>query len=337
MKRLPIGKLPTPLLGALLAKRPCRDARVVIGPGIGLDAAAIDFGSSVLVAKSDPITFTRANQAWYAVHVNANDVACAGARPRWFLATLLLPETARAEDAEGMFGELSAALAELDIELVGGHTEVTAGLDRALVAGTMLGEVRREQLIDNRRVRPGDDLVLIKGIAIEGTAILAREKASELSSRFSEAWLTQARGYLRRPGISVVREATRVTQVIKPHAMHDPTEGGLVGALRELAAAGRVGIRLFGDNVNVYPETEALAAEFGLDPLGLIASGALLVATAPHETDLLLEAIRDDGTEAFVIGKALAPDEGLILEERGRRGPMPEFPVDEITRVLGGN
>lgn len=334
MATLPLGKIPQDLLAKVLSRQTHRDARVVIGPAVGEDAAAIDFGTGLLVAKSDPITFTDKHAAWYAVHVNANDVACMGAAPRWFLATVLLPENCMEETVEQLFQELRAALNEVGAELVGGHTEVTRGLDRPVIAGTMLGETTRKDLVDNRRVREGDDLVLIKGIAIEGTSIIAREKEVELRQAFSQTWIDGAKEFLRRPGISVLEPARRVVEMCHPRALHDPTEGGLVGAVRELAQRAHLGVVLFGDHIHVYPETEALCVEYGIDPLGLLASGALLVALAPEDTDLVLEGLRSYDTEAFVIGRFLAPDEGLLYEEGGETLDMPLFEADELTRLL---
>ena len=139
-----IGKLPNQLLAQLLAQiGPDRSGRVLVGPGVGEDAAVIDMGDRLLVAKSDPITFASDLIGWYAVHINANDVACMGARPAWFLATILLPEAAKPSLAEGIFGQILDACREMNIHLVGGHFEITHRLDRPIVVGAMLGEVER--------------------------------------------------------------------------------------------------------------------------------------------------------------------------------------------------
>jgi hydrogenase maturation factor len=334
MSKLTLGKLPVDLLGRVLGSQVHHDARVVIGPAVGEDAAAIDFGSSLLVAKSDPITFTSENAAWYAVHVNANDVACMGAEPRWFLATFLLPDGYTEDKVEALFKELRSTLNEVGAELVGGHTEVTHGIDRPIICGTMLGETTRDRLVDNRRVQLHDDLVLIKGIAIEATSIIAREKRGELLERFSDTWISNAREFLQRPGISVLEPARRVMEVCRPHAMHDPTEGGIAGAIRELATRANLGVRVIADNIHIYPETEILCAEYGLDPLGLLASGALLVVCAPEETDVLLETIRSYETEAFVIGRFVPEEEGIKLEEDGQLIDLPYYTADEITRIF---
>ena len=173
----PLGKLPADVLARLLENIQPADPRVIVGPGIGLDAAVIDMGDRLLVAKSDPITFATDSIGWYAVQVNANDIATTGATARWFLATLLLPEShADAAMAESIFSQIHSACAAISVSLVGGHTEITYGLDRPIVVGAMLGEVTRDRLVRPSGAQPGDALLLTKGIAVEGTAIIARER-----------------------------------------------------------------------------------------------------------------------------------------------------------------
>src|SRR2546426_1338001 len=249
------GKLPNVTLARLLAKVQPGDPRVIVGPGIGRDAAVIDTGAPhLLVAKSDPITFASDMIGWYAVHVNANDIACTGARPDWFLATLLLPEDAKPKLAESIFVQLLEACEALEIELVGGHTEISAGLNRPLVIGAMLGQVERDRLVRPDGGRPGDALLLTKGIAIEGTGLLAREAAGRLARLgVSQEDLPNAAGYILDPGITVLKEAMAVCDTVRVHAMHDPTEGGLATALYEMAEANDCGILVDEDAVDVLP------------------------------------------------------------------------------------
>jgi hydrogenase maturation factor len=329
---LPVGKLPSDCLERLL--RRCRpDPRVIVGPGIGRDAAALEFGDAVLVAKSDPITFATDRIGWYAVNINANDVACLGARPRFFLATVLLPEGRATEDlAETIFDDIESSCTALDVTLCGGHTEVTYGLGRPIVVGQMLGEVPRDRLVVNDRSRAGDDVLLTKGIAIEGTALIALEKGAELAGALDAALLERARGFLESPGLSVLPEAEAVCRTVQPHALHDPTEGGLATGLHELADAAGLGVAV--DGVEVLPETDALCRHFGLDPLGLIASGALLVVTAPEDTDGALHALADDGIAVARIGRMVPRDEGVTMQREGVSEPLPRFETDEVARLF---
>ena len=325
------GKLPPHVLEGLLEKIPGHDPRLIIGARLGEDAAVInfsgDFGERYLVAKTDPITFAAERIGWYAVHINANDVATLGARPRWFLAALLLPA---AELAQPILADILAACAELGVSLCGGHTELTAGLERPIVVGQMLGEVSKDHLVRKENIRPGDAILLTKGLAIEGTAILAREKAEALRGPLrSQAALERARNFLFDPGISVVAEALAAVEAAPGgvHGMHDPTEGGLVGGLYELAAAAGCGLRVERAAIPVLPETQAVCGALGLDPLRLIASGALLIAVAPEAA-----AAVSARTGAVRIGEVRPAAEGLRLDSEALTFPEE----DEIARGLAG-
>lgn len=336
LETLAVGKLDMEFLAALLEQYArTDDKRVVVGPRVGEDALVIDFGDRLLVAKTDPITFATDEIGWYAVNVNANDIATTGATARWFLATLLLPEGRTTKQlVETIFAQMSQACRSLGIALCGGHTEITYGLDRPIVVGMMLGEVEREALVTTSGMQVGDDLILTKGIAIEGTAIIAREKADALAEKFSPAFIARCRGFLRDPGISVVAEARLATAQARLHAMHDPTEGGVATGLRELALASDLGLIVDEARLNILPETALLCAEFGLDPLGLIASGSLLMAVAPEDSPRVVEALRQAGIAAAVIGKVVDRTEGLQLIRNGRPEPLPVFGRDEIARLF---
>lgn len=334
---LPTGKLPLEMLQKLLACCRSADPRVIVGARVGEDAAIIDFGDRYLVAKSDPITFATDRIGWYAVHVNANDIATRGASPRWVLATLLLPEgKATFSLAEAIMEQMAAASRELGISVVGGHTEVTVGLDRPIVVGHMLGEVAKDRLVTTGGARPGDAIVLAGAVAAEGTALIAREFAREARVRgITEEELAVARACLDRPGISVVRAAELAVRAVRVHAMHDPTEGGLATGLHELAWASGVGLRVDGDAIPVLPVCRRLCEAFGLDPLGLIASGALLVAVAPGDVASLGEAYERAGIEWARIAEVRPAAEGMRLALRGVEVPLPRFDRDEVTRLFG--
>lgn len=337
MPFLPAGKLPPDLLQAVLAENVARDPRVVVGARVGEDAAVIDLGDRYLVAAADPVTFATDELGWYAVAVNANDIAVRGAAPRWFLATLLLPVGTTDEGTvRRLFGQLAEACAALDVTLVGGHTEVTHGIDRPLVAGTMLGEVAKGRLITTAGARVGDAVVLTKGVPLEGAAIIAREKERELLARgVPAAVIDRAKGFLRAPGISVGREAAIACEVARVHAMHDPTEGGVATALHELAAAAAVGLRIDRERIMVLPEGRALCDAFGLDPLGTIASGALLLALPPSSAGRVLAALARASIAGHVIGEVVPAEEGVTLVDGTRQGPLPTFARDEIARLFG--
>ena len=333
---LPIGKLRAETLQALFDKRPLRDPRVVVGPRVGEDAAVIDMGDRYLVASADPITFATDDLGWYALQVNANDIAVRGARPRWFLATLLLPDGATTDDTVAtLFDQLTAACEELDIALVGGHTEITHGLPRPIIAGTMLGEVARDKLVTTGGARVGDAVVMTKGVPLEGAAIIAREREAELRARgVPPAVIRRAKNFLRQPGLSVLPEAEIACELASVHAMHDPTEGGIATALVELAGAAGVGLRIDHDRIMVLPEGRALCAAYGLDPLGTIASGALLMTLGAAEASIVIHALARESIDCHFIGQVVDREQGITLVEGSRQWPMPQFPQDEITRIF---
>jgi hydrogenase expression/formation protein HypE len=334
-KPLPVGKLPAELLQELLRKYTRPNSRVIVGPGVGEDAAVIDFGERYLVAKTDPITFATDEIGWYAVNVNANDIACSGGVPKWFLVTALLPAgTADAEMAESIFAQLAEACQALDITLCGGHTEITYDLERPILVGLMLGEVEPARLVHSGGARSGDALILTKGIAIEGTALIAREKGEMLAGEFPADFLQRCRQMLHEPGISVVREARLLRQHVDVHAMHDPTEGGLATALWELAAAAGVGLRVYRDAIPILPETQALCQRFGLDPLGLIASGALLATVPAVQAEEAVRLLAEAGIAARCIGEVLPAGEGVWLRDAGGDQPLPRFARDEFARLV---
>jgi hydrogenase expression/formation protein HypE len=336
MPFLPIGKLPGELLQAVLDKQVLRDPRVIVGPRVGEDAAVIDLGDRYLVATADPITFATDDLGWYALHVNANDVVVRGATPRWFLATLLLPEgKTDDEKVRALFAQLGEACEELEVALVGGHTEVTHGIDRPIVAGTMLGEVAKDKLVTTAGAQVGDAIVLTKGVPLEGAAIIAREKEAELRARgVPAATIRRARNFLRSPGLSVRPEAEIACELATVHAMHDPTEGGLATALHELATAAGVGLRVDRDRIMILPEGRALCEAVGLDPLGTIASGALLMTMTPAEAGIVLHALAREGIDCHFIGQVVTPEQGVTLVEGTRQWPLPTFARDEIARLF---
>jgi hydrogenase expression/formation protein HypE len=332
----PLGKLDMNYLGALLNRYTHRDPRVVVGAQIGEDAAVIDFGDRYLVAKTDPITFATDQIGWYVVQVNANDLATTGATPRWLLVTILLPEGRTTEAlVERIFQQLHDACSHSQIALVGGHTEVTYELDRPIVVGQLLGEVAKDKLVRTGGAQMGDDVILTKGIAIEGTSIIARERATDLSQRgYTVDWLARAQNYLFSPGISVLRDAQVAAANVPIHAMHDPTEGGIATGLNELACAAGVGLLIEQERIPVLSECAELCALYHLDPLGLIASGALLLTVPVQATPLLLEAYRKAGISASIIGKVVSAAEGIKIKSGESVIDLRRFDQDEITKLF---
>ena len=334
--RMDTGKLPVDFLDKLLAKNKIRDTRVVLGPRSGEDAALIDFGDQYLVAKTDPITFATDLIGWYVVQVNSNDLAVMGAIPKWLMVTLLLPEGVEVDVVDSIFDQLIEACDALDVSLIGGHTEITHGIDRPIAVGALLGEVDKEKVILTSGAKSGDSIILTKEIAVEGTALLARETPGALlAAGVSQGTVDQAADLLFNPGISVVTEARIMSSVADVHAMHDPTEGGLATGLRELARTAGLGLVVDKRNIPVLDVCREICSALELDPMGLIASGSLLATVSSKDAPRVVSTLTREGIDACEIGSITPLRDGIkMLTSDGIR-ELPSFARDEVARYFG--
>lgn len=336
---LPVGKLKHDFLKELLPT-PDRNLSVVVGPQLGEDAAVVEFGDNYLVATSDPITFATEDIGWYVVCVNSNDIAAMGAVPKWLLVTLLLPEDATTPTmVRDIMTQITQACAAFDITLCGGHTEVTPAVTQPIVIGQMMGVTHKNALFTSADACAGDVLILTKGLGIEATAIIARECEDQLREKCDAQFLEQAKNYLMNPGISVLKDAQIATATGGVHAMHDVTEGGVATAVYELAIAAELGVTVYSDKLLNSPIlygniTRTLCDMFELNPLGVISSGAMLIASEPEKGEAICRALGAAGINADIIGKFLLPEHGLWLEDAtGAQKPLPVFETDEIAKL----
>ncbi|MBW2437168.1 MAG: HAD hydrolase-like protein [Deltaproteobacteria bacterium] len=330
---LPTGKLPNHFLREFLNQFVFEDPSVLINPGVGEDIAAVDIESEdVLVLKSDPITFATDSIGQYAVLINANDIATSGALPRWFLATLFFPCGTTPSQIKSAFEELKQYCRHWGITLCGGHTEITEAVVRPIVAGMMAGTVSRNDLIDKRRMERGDRVLFTKGVAIEGTAIIAREFGDRLAQMgISKNKIAHCRQFLDQ--ISIITEAKIAAENPGTSAMHDVTEGGLATALAELSSAGGHKIKVNMNQIPVYPETQKICDLLDIDPLGLIGSGSLLICCRDADSEELMQRIDAAGVEITCIGEV--SDKGQEIQACKGKKPVlwPSFEVDEITKL----
>ena len=320
----------------LLAYTGASDPQVLVGPAVGEDCAVVSMGDRLLVAKSDPITFAAERAGWYAVQVNANDIACSGAEPRWFLPTVLMPVEFEADDVRRLFADIGEACRDLGVAVIGGHTEITMGIDRPIVAGAMLGELSDpEKLVTTAGARDGDSIVLTTGVAIEGTAILATECADDLrAAGVGSDTVERASEYLQRPGISVVSAARALCRSVDVHSLHDITEGGIVTALREVAIASDLGVVFEAESTPVLSECEEICAALNIDPLGLLGSGALIATMSSIDAPRALRALDSVGVNGWEIGQIIEKSDGMWLIDRHGEHTLPEFRRDELARYL---
>ena len=331
---LAAGKLPAELLASLLAEHAgTDDPSVLVPPAPGHDAAVVRPGDDIII-KSDPITFTTSSPAEYLVAVNANDIACLGGVPRWLAVTALFPEGTTAHDVDEVFDQLASACARIHVSLIGGHTEVTPGIDRILLSGTMIGLPGEHGILRPGGARAGDDIYLTQAAGIEGTSIIASECPARFLEGISEVSLTVARNLLNDPGISIVHAAQTARASGQISAMHDPTEGGVATAIHELADAAGVGFVVDVDRVPVWPATRDLADRFQISPLGLLSSGALLfTASSAAEADITSR-FASTAIPVTRIGTMVANRAHRIAKSVDTQRALPRYDADEITRVF---
>jgi len=335
-KLLQTGKLPPEILARILSAAPVNDERLLVGPGIGLDCAVIDNGSSLLVFKSDPITFTSHEIGWYTVQVNANDIATSGAVPSWFLMTVLLPEgTSTPELVDEISQQVFTACQQIGVSVIGGHSEVTPAVKQPVIVGTMIGEVERQKLITPRGAQPGDVLLLTKGVPIEAVSILAREYHQRLKKALASEQLEAARNYLHQPGISVLADAQIATGAGKVTAMHDPTEGGLAAALWELATACGHDLVVDLQRVLITPLAAQICALLKIDPFASIASGALLLTSPPDHVVGICQALASAHIACSEFGTVRQGKGKVWVDQDGKLDLLPYPERDEIARLMG--
>ncbi len=326
--RLPIGKVPPELLNTLVYTHlGARRSDVLVHAQLGEDCTVIEFGDDVAVLTTDPITGAGPDLGWYAVFIATNDLAAAGAEPIALLVTLLLAPARAGADLHRVMRDASAAATQMGVEIAGGHSEVTRGIDRTIVVVTALGRARKDRVLRSGGARPGDTLFLTKGAGIEGTSILAAALEDRLKPVLGEEALARAQAY--RDRISVLPEA-RAAVAAGARAMHDVTEGGVLGAAYEMAEASGIGVHVDADRVPILPETAAICDTLGIDPLRLIGSGALLIATP--DVRRTADAIGRVGVQATEIGRFVAEDRLVIRDGTARVLQPPHG--DELWRIL---
>jgi hydrogenase expression/formation protein HypE len=334
MIRFKTGKIPSSILiSKVFRYKGRRDPAVILGASIGEDAALISYCNEVLVLKTDPVTGTSSDLGWLSVHINANDVACRGAKPKWYLCDLLLPERSDAALVQTIMRDVDRAAKQVDVAVVGGHTEVTPGLKRPIVIGYMVGLTGKNEFITSSGACPGDHIVLTKAIGIEGTAVLASDFLRELRGRLNNRKLTRARRLMRK--ISVVNDALLAARVGGVHAMHDPTEGGLLQGIWELAEASKIGFLIHESRIPMHQETREICSILKVDPLRLMSSGCLLIAADRKRSGRIVERLEKHGIRACIIGTFTPRRKGRKLirvnSEVEEIGPSER---DELYKVL---
>jgi hydrogenase expression/formation protein HypE len=328
------GKVPPNILSQIVFRHiGASNRRLLLGPALGEDAAIVRTRGRLLVLTTDPITGAQENAGWLSVHVNANDVATRGARPVWFLCCLLLPEQSHADTLEQIMSQVDEAAREISVTVAGGHSEITPGLHRPIVVGSMIGEMAFGRYVSTAGAKPGDKVILTKTVGLEGTAILANDLHEKLARSIGDDVIEHAKMFSRQ--ISVVEDAMTAMKVGGVHAMHDPTEGGIICGLWEVGEASRTGMVVEEERIAVAPETKSVCKALELDPLRVLSSGSLLIAARQGNANRIIKALQRSGISASIIGAITKPEKGRILVKRdGSRVELEPPARDELYKVL---
>jgi len=329
MKPLPLGKIPIKVLDSTVLKMTgASSPEIVTPPKAGLDFCAIKLYNGFLIVSADPITGVSSEIGRYAIQVSSNDVATSGNRPQFAETVILLPQRSEAGDLTRLARQVDSAAREIGLAIVGGHTEVTPGLSRPIVIVTVFSFV--DKYVSSQDAQEGDTIMMTKSAGLEGTAAIARELD------FSRGAIP--RKVAKRAGmfvnrLSVVDEAVAAFKTGQVHAMHDCTEGGVLGATYEMSLASGLGFELKESSVHVAPETRAICDLLSLDPLKLIGSGSLLISVREGREEKVKEALSGI-CEVSSIGR-FARRKRILVHADGSESSVQSAPQDELWRALG--
>ncbi|UCF44899.1 MAG: AIR synthase family protein [Candidatus Bathyarchaeota archaeon] len=332
--KLPPGKIPVDILKEVIFKNLGADRKeVTVGPAAGIDGAVLDLGDKSLIVSMDPITGAVERIGWLAVNVNANDVATFGVEPTFLFSCMLLPENAEKKLVETISAQIDAAAKDLGIAIVGGHCESTPGLTNPIVVGCTMGLTEKGRYVTAAGAKSGDKLILTKSAGIEGTAILATDREAELKKAMNPTMVQNAKDFYNQ--ISVVKDALTACKTSGVHAMHDPTEGGVAGGIHEIADASNWGVKVFEEAIPVQPETAQICSYFRIDPVQLIASGALLVSVEAKSASETVGNLKLKGIKASVVGEFIKnTDQRVLIRKDGGTKALPRPLSDHLWTAL---
>lgn len=311
--KLPFGKIPIDILkDTVLKNLGATRKEVIVGPQAGYDGAVIEVGDKALIVSMDPITGAVQRIGWLAVNINSNDVATFGIKPILFFSCILLPESADKNMIEIISKQMDKAARNLGISIAGGHCEVTPGLKKPIIIGCAMGIAEKEKYVIAGGAKAGDKIILTKSIGIEGTAILAIEKEQQLLKTLEPIVINNAKKFLDQ--ISIVKEAMLAFKTGGTNAMHDPTEGGIAGGIHEMADASNLGVSIKETEICIRFETAQICEALKIDPLHLISSGSLLIASKPEFAEIIMDVLHSEKISARIIGEFLQDSNRRIIQ-----------------------
>jgi hydrogenase expression/formation protein HypE len=331
---LPPGKIPPEILKEVIFKNlGATREEVALGPAAGIDGAVVNVGDKSLITSIDPITGALEIIGWLAVNINANDVSTFGVEPAFFLSCILLPEKADRKSVETISFQMNKAAKELGIAIIGGHCEATPGLTSPMVVGCAMGTTEKGNYVTAAGAKTGEKIIMTKAAGIEGTAILASDRMHKLKKTMDPSTLKKAREFFKM--ISVVHEASIAFKTGGVHAMHDPTEGGVIGAIHEMADASGLGVKIIEKKIRVQPETTTISKFYQIDPLQLIASGSLLIAAKPGSADKITRALAKESIPSEIIGEFTpSPQDRKIVRKSGKIESLERPITDHLWQAL---
>jgi len=332
--KLKEGKLPIDLLQKFLRILPSSSEKIKIKPGAGADSAVIDAEDYYIVVSQDPITFTEKDIGYYSVMVNANDVVCMGAKPEFFLFTLLLPQGISEVKIREIFKEVSKICKKLSISVIGGHTEITPFLKRTIISGTMIGLRKKSDGIFPKRVRKGDYLICVKEVPIEGISIIAKEKKNDLKGLIDDKLIERFKKYHLNPGIGIIKEGLLLLKNKNVCALHDPTESGIFNGIYEFCEFLNLGVVVFEDRIPVIKNAKKIFDYFNIDPLKTISSGSLLVAVKKEGISEVEDLLKKNRIKYSIIGEFRDKKYGRRMITENGREIMIFSCQDEISKIF---
>lgn len=327
-----IGKVPIEVLKEVIFSNiKHRRSEVLVRPGIGEDCAVVDFGKYVCVMSTDPITGAIKDIGSLAVHISCNDIASSGVEPLGIMLTIMAPPNTTKEDLGHVMAEANRAATSINVEIIGGHTEITDSVNRMIISTTAMGRQLKNKLILTKGAKVGDVVFMTKHAGLEGVSIIARDLEKQLKDKVSYNIIKTAQDFVK--DISVVKEGVLAGK-IGVHSMHDATEGGILGALWELAEASNLGIEVYEDNINIRQETIEISKLFSIDPMRLISSGVMVMTVSKDNKDLILKAFNKEGIDITEVGK-ITDKERIIIKDGEKRELLPPD-VDELYKAFKG-
>jgi hydrogenase maturation factor len=325
-----VGKVPEAVLKRSVLKQiRANRPEVLLGASVGEDCAAVELQEDeIFVLSTDPITGTARDIGNLAIQITLNDLASAGAEPVGVMLTFLLPEKISEAKLRGMMEQAAEAAAAANVQIMGGHTEVTPVVNQPVISVVGVGKAKKGRLISTASARPGMDVIVTKWIGLEGTSIIAKEKEEELLTRYPKTLVDEAKGFDRY--LSVLPEAAIAVEN-GVSAMHDVTEGGIFGALWEMAESSGVGLEIDLKKLPIRQETVEVCEYFDINPYELISSGSMLMAA--HDGNGLVRALLAGGIPAVCAGKVTDGNDRVILSGEERRFLEPPK-ADELYKVV---